>query len=208
MPGDSEKESSMNCVLSKIIVRVSGTRQTLPLPVRNQFSGGSCCWTKGIFPLSRASPAPGTFSFSLASCPLITTCLLGDFKAKPLSTHCKETRDQFHPLAMYFLAMCPKKEPLTEHIITLWTPISEPRRLDLTYIFSSTWWRWASNLSSSWASAILPFATYTTSFTFIVLLTILCFITSNPRLSIFLTFVILLFIFCVKSKWRRRKKRS
>ena len=77
------------------------------------------------------------------------------------------------------------------------------------YIMSS---RTSSILSSTTAilfsvtSTILAWATYTTSFTFIVLLTTLCLVTSNPRLSIILTFIMLLFIFCLKSKWGRRSK--
>ena len=61
-------------------------------------------------------------------------------------------------------------------------------------------------LLSSSASTILSWATYTTTFTFIVILTTLCFITSNPRLSIPLTFIIL-FIFCLKLECGRGNKR-
>ena len=64
----------------------------------------------------------------------------------------------------------------------------------------------ATNILSSSASTILSWATYTTTFTFIVILTTLCFITSNPRLSIPLTFIIL-FIFCLKLECGRGNKR-
>ena len=49
MPGDSEKESSMNCVLSKIIVRVSGTRQTLPLLSGTSFRAAAAAGQKEYF---------------------------------------------------------------------------------------------------------------------------------------------------------------
>ena len=62
----------------------------------------------------------------------------------------------------------------------------------------------ATNILFSTTSTILAWATYTTSFTFIVLLTSFCFATSNPRLSILLTFI-LLFIFCLKSEWGKRR---
>ena len=62
----------------------------------------------------------------------------------------------------------------------------------------------ATNILFSTTSTILAWATYTTSFTFIVLLTTFCVATSNPRLSILLTFI-LLFIFCLKSEWGKRR---
>ena len=62
----------------------------------------------------------------------------------------------------------------------------------------------AANILFSTSSTILAWATYTTSFTFIVLLTTLCFATSNARLSIFLTFIFF-FLFCLKSEWGRRR---
>ena len=53
---------------------------------------------------------------------------------------------------------------------------------------------------------ILSWATYTTSFTFIVILTTLCCVTSNPKLSILLTFI-LLFVICLKLECGKRSKR-
>ena len=61
-------------------------------------------------------------------------------------------------------------------------------------------------LLSSSASTILSWANYTTSFTFIVILTTLCCVTSNPKLSILLTFI-LLFVICLKLECGKRSKR-
>ena len=66
---------------------------------------------------------------------------------------------------------------------------------------------WTSSCSSLDVSVILSSFNYTTSFTFILLLTATTFVTSNSRLSIFLTISILLFHLCVHSELRRRRKK-
>ena len=62
------------------------------------------------------------------------------------------------------------------------------------------------DILSSSTSTILSWANYTTSFTFIVILTTLSLVTSNPRLSIPLAFIIL-FVICLKLECGRRSKR-